>query len=546
MAPNLERIYELGSALAGIKDKSAYSEHKGEYLELMEGVKGEDQCKRLTSQFIARFYAFFPDESDQSINAMLDLCEDINVDIRKQAIKDLPMLCRDNNQSNLAKIADVLTQLLNTDDSSEKTIIENSLMNLFRRDPQGAIMGIFSQVHIGEDVVRERALRLVHTKLKTGESDLLNKPAQAQLVAEVKKVFASDTGVTAEDFQRLMAMLQFTNLPKTVSGQLEIVNMIMGMAELDKTADFDYTSIELTDRLLQCAQQCLPFFSAAVKSTPFCEYICVKVLPHYHELQELPDLDTRAQLIKMLAELTTDIGELDDAPNCAKNVYERLIDYMPLPPVEEEGVTEPPALEFTKVECLMYSFHCIGKQCNTFLTEDEERLKEFKMRLQYLARGVTGYLKKLKEFLSSPAGRKADSEDVKIKQIALRSTENIQMMIKDLFHSPPHYRAKVSLSWKPADRKGKLAEKRAVISAPDTGSDIKNTNNGVKKAKLGSRPLYMDSMKTKRAGMASGDAAKPKVSNYEPSKRVARPAGLYQPPTGQYSGKIKNPIVWND
>ena len=46
-------------------------------------------------------------------------------------------------------------------------------------------------MHIGEDVVRERALRLVHTKLKTGESDLLNKPAQAQLVAEVKKVFAS-------------------------------------------------------------------------------------------------------------------------------------------------------------------------------------------------------------------------------------------------------------------------------------------------------------------------------------------------------------------
>ncbi len=44
-------------------------------------------------------------------------------------------------------------------------------------------------------------------------------------------------------------------------------------------------------------------------------------------------------------------------------------------------------------------------------------------------RGVTGYLKKLKEFLSSPAGRKTDSEDVKIKQIALRSTENLQVSV---------------------------------------------------------------------------------------------------------------------
>ena len=40
---------------------------------------------------------------------------------------------------------------------------------------------------------------------------------------------------------------------------------------------------------------------------------------------------------------------------------------------------------------------------------------------------MTGYLKKLKEFLNSPAGRKAEDEDVKIKKIALRSTENIQV-----------------------------------------------------------------------------------------------------------------------
>ncbi len=44
-----------------------------------------------------------------------------------------------------------------------------------------------------------------------------------------------------------------------------------------------------------------------------------------------------------------------------------------------------------------------------------------------VCRGVTGYLKKLKEFLNSPAGKKAEEEDVKIKQIALRSTENLQV-----------------------------------------------------------------------------------------------------------------------
>jgi len=542
MAPNIEKMYELGDKLANIKDKEKFAEHQDEYMQILEGVKGDDQCKRLSSQFIARFYSQYPDLSDQSINAMLDLCEDISVDIRKQAIRDLPNLCRDNNKTNLAKIADVLTQLLTSEDQGEMTIIQNSIMNLFRRDPQGAIMGIFSQIHIGEDVVRERALRLMHTKIKTGATDLLNKEAQAQLVAEIKKVFASENGVTADEFPRLMSLLGFTSLPSTVAGQLEIVNMIMGMAELDADADFDYSSVELTDRLLQCAQQCLPFFSAAVKSTSFCEYICAKVLPHYHLLQDLPDIDTKSQLLKLMAEMTANVGGLTQPTLCAKNVFERLIDYMPLPPVEEDGsVADAPALEFTKVECLMYTFHCIGKQNDEFLKEDEERLKDFRVRLQYLARGVSGYLKKLKEFLASPAGRKADSEDVKIKKIALRSTENIQTMIRDLFHTPPHFKAGIVLSWKPVDGKGRLAEKRRLISAP-TAAAGKGDSNGTKKAKAAPRQLYMDTLGQKRG--AAGAAVKPSASAYVPPKRVARPTGLYQPPTGTYSSKIKNKITW--
>lgn len=96
------------------------------------------------------------------------------------------------------------------------------------------------KVHTGEEIVRERALRLVHTKLKTNTSDLLNREAQAQvlwlsldlsiiaqsylfpfqLIAEIKKVFASAT-VTGEEFPRLMAILNMTYLPKSTAGQVE-------------------------------------------------------------------------------------------------------------------------------------------------------------------------------------------------------------------------------------------------------------------------------------------------------------------------------------
>lgn len=538
---DLSRMYEIGETLANIKDAKKYAEHVSDYQQILLGVKGDDQTKKLASQFISRFYPHYPEQSDASIDAMLDLCEDLNVEIRKQAIKDLPHLCKDNNKTNLAKIADVLTQLLSTEDTSELHIVQNSLMILFRRDTTGSIMGIFSQVHNGEDAVRDRALRFLHTKLKTGSIEV-GKEAQAQIVAEVKKAFTSDTGVTADDFQRLMGLLSFTQLPKTVAGQLEIVNMIMGMAELDAEADFNYGSVEMTDRLLQCAQQCIPFFSAAVKSTPFCEYLCLKVLPHYHELQELPGADTKLQLTKALAELAVNIGKLDDPANCAKNVYERLIDYMILPPTDEDVTFENMSFEFTKIECLMYTFHTIGKQSDAFLKEDEERLKDFRFRLQYLARGVTGYLKKLKEFLSTPAG-KQDTEDVKFKKIALRTTENLQAMIKDLFHSPPIYKANIHLSWKEGDAKS--AQKRRLISAP-AAADRPGSAAGPKKAKQPTRSLYMDNIKGNKGGKAAS-GGKPQVSNYvPPSKRSARPTGLYQPPQGQYSSKIKNPIVWND
>ena len=53
----------------------------------------------------------------------------------------------------------------------------------------------------------------------------------------------------------------------------------------------------------------------------------------------------------------------------------------------------------------------------------------------------------------------------------------------------------------------------------------------------------MDSLNQKKGGKSV--PAKPTISNYKPAGRVARPTGLYQPPTGQYSGKIKNKITWD-
>ena len=132
----------------------------------MNGVKGDGNTKKLASQFIARFFAKFPNLANQALDAILDLCEDEDVDIRKQAIKDLPLLCRDVKEF-LPKIADVLSQLLQTEDKSEIVVVQNSLMSLFRKDAKGTLVGLFSQVRNGGDVVRVVSARDV-----IGEKDI--------------------------------------------------------------------------------------------------------------------------------------------------------------------------------------------------------------------------------------------------------------------------------------------------------------------------------------------------------------------------------------
>lgn len=71
------------------------------------------------------------------------MCEDENIQIRRQAIKDLPQLCKDSND-HIAKIADILAQLLVVDDQLELQQVHMSLQQLLKYDAKGALAGVVS------------------------------------------------------------------------------------------------------------------------------------------------------------------------------------------------------------------------------------------------------------------------------------------------------------------------------------------------------------------------------------------------------------------
>ncbi|EPY74079.1 apoptosis inhibitor 5 isoform 3-like protein [Camelus ferus] len=367
---------------------SLFTMHKDAYQVILDGVKGGTKEKRLAAQFIPKFFKHFPELADSAINAQLDLCEDEDVSIRRQAIKELPQFATGEN---LPRVADILTQLLQTDDSAEFNLVNNALLSIFKMDAKGTLGGLFSQILQGEDIVRERAIKFLSTKLKTLPDEVLTKEVEELILTESKKVLED---VTGEEFVLFM---------KILSG--------------------------------------------------------------------LKSLQT---------------------------------EYMPLPPEEaengENAGNEEPKLQFSYVECLLYSFHQLGRKLPDFLTAklNAEKLKDFKIRLQYFARGLQVYIRQLRLALQGKTGEALKTDENKIKVVALKITNNINVLIKDLFHIPPSYKSTVTLSWKP-----------------------------VQKVELGQ----------KRASEDTTSGSPPKKSSAGP-KRDARQ--IYNPPSGKYSSNLGN------
>lgn len=66
---------------------------------------------------------------------------------------------------------------------------------------------------------------------------------------------------------------------------------------------------------------------------------------------------------------------------------------MPLPALDVENhLEETPSFKFSQAECLLYALHKLGKSCSEFFQfeNDAAKLKDFRARLQYLARGTQG------------------------------------------------------------------------------------------------------------------------------------------------------------
>uniref|UniRef100_A0A2K6FYN6 Apoptosis inhibitor 5 n=1 Tax=Propithecus coquereli TaxID=379532 RepID=A0A2K6FYN6_PROCO len=439
--PSVEELYRNYGILADATEQ--VGQHKDAYQVILDGVKGGTKEKRLAAQFIPKFFKHFPELADSAINAQLDLCEDEDV---------------------------------------------------------STLGGLFSQILQGEDIVRERAIKFLSTKLKTLPDEVLTKEVEELILTESKKVLED---VTGEEFVLFMKILSGLKSLQTVSGRQQLVELVAEQADLEQT--FNPSDPDCVDRLLQCTRQAVPLFSKNVHSTRFVTYFCEQVLPNLGTLTTpVEGLDIQLEVLKLLAEMSSFCGDMEKLESNLRKLFDKLLEYMPLPPEEaengENAGNEEPKLQFSYVECLLYSFHQLGRKLPDFLTAklNAEKLKDFKIRLQYFARGLQVYIRQLRLALQGKTGEALKTEENKIKVVALKITNNINVLIKDLFHIPPSYKSTVTLSWKPV-QKVEMGQKRAT----------EDTTSG----------------------------SPPKKSPAGP-KRDARQ--IYNPPSGKYSSNLSN------
>ncbi|GFY67806.1 apoptosis inhibitor 5 [Trichonephila inaurata madagascariensis] len=495
----VDKLYQNYDILADPKNKP--SEHEVLYLEIIQAVKGSTSEKMLACQFIPRFLKDFPELQETALDAQLDLVEDADIAIRKHAVKYLPSFCKESIAF-ITKISDILTQLLQSEDTGELATVHTALMTILKIDIKLTLEGMFVQIATTEeDTIRKRAIQFLCTKFKFLPPELTTKEVEEFVLEKCKAVFPEIGG---DDFLNLMPLLSNLKIAKTIPVQQTLVYLIAEQAELD--AEFQ-PSPDNVAGFLQCVRLALPYFSAFIHSTDFVTYICLFVVTKLKEIEQLEGgSELSLDVIKLLAEISPYLTAYEQSKECTEVIHKVLLEYIPLPPpptdAENGTQSDEPDLKFTHIECLLFVFTHFLKHCPEFLTaaDNLQRFKDLKARLQFLARGVQNGIKTFRESLVSNKTKETKAEETKLKAIALRTMNNINSLIKDLFRIPPTFKTAVTLSWKPATA--------ASTKVPVTAG-IKRESDGI---------VSVEKKSAKRD-----------------SKSVRE---LYQPPGGKYSTNV--------
>ncbi|XP_016486434.2 apoptosis inhibitor 5-like protein API5 [Nicotiana tabacum] len=464
----IEKLYEYGERLNESKDKSQNVE---DYENIIKASKSSNaKAMQLAAQLIPRFFKHFPSLSGRAVYAQLDFCESEELAVRVQAIRGLPLFCKDTPE-HLSKIVDILVQLLTAEENVERDAVNKALLSLLRQDVKASLTALFKHIEtvdeqMSDDNQRERTLVFIKDKVFPLKAELLKPPEQMErhITDLIKKSLQDVTGAEFKMFMDFLKSLSIFGDKAPAERVQELIEIIAGQADLD--AQFNVSDGDHIARLIVCLFMAIPFFERGASNSKFLNYLNKHIFPVFDKLPE----ERKVDLLKNLAE-SAPYTTPQDSRQILPSVVQLLKKYMPRRKAGEE-------MNFSYVECLLYTFHHLAHkapnatnslcgykivtgQPSDRLGEDfSENYKEFTERLNCFEELARATIKKLTQGMAEHnkalAAAKSDEEKEKLKAqkqnatTGLRTCNNILSMAQPLHAKTPSFIGdkKINLSWK--------------------------------------------------------------------------------------------------
>ncbi|ESQ33972.1 hypothetical protein EUTSA_v10007287mg [Eutrema salsugineum] len=495
-AKHIEKLYEYDARLSASTDKS---QNVQDYEGIIELSKTSIKTKQLGAQLIPRYFKFFTGLSTKAFDAYLDIVEEVDIGVRVQAIRGLPLFSKDTPEF-ISKLIDVLVQCLNTEESVERDAVHKAFTSLFRQDTKESLTALFK--HTGatlttDDQIREKVLNFIRDKVFPLKGELL-KP-QEKMERHITDLIKKSLGdVSGEEFNMFMEFLTSLSIFGGKAPQermQELVEIVEGQADLD--SQFNVADSDHIDRFISCLQTALPFFARGAQGTKFLNYLNKHIIPAFDKLPEQRKLD----LLRALAEISP-YTTAQVSRQMLPDIVQLLKKYMPARKIGEE-------MNFTYVECLLYVLHHLAHkapnatnslcgykivtgQPSDRLGEDfSESYQEFTERLTSVEDLTKATMKKLTQGMAehnkAMSAAKTDEEKSSLKTkkqnttTGLRTCNNILAMTKGLHAKAPSFIGdkSVNLSWKEAAKP--LPSTATGVKRPANGS---GNNVGAKKGRV--------------------------------------------------------------
>ncbi|PPR81172.1 hypothetical protein GOBAR_AA39543 [Gossypium barbadense] len=463
-AKQIEKLYEFGERLNEAKDKS---QNVKDYEGVIDATKTSLKAKQLAAQLIPRFFKFFPNLSSRALNAHFDLIEEEDLAVRVQAIRGLPLFCKDTKEY-ISKIVDILGQLLTADEIVERDAVHKALMSVLRQDVKESLTALFKHIWNVEepsqdDTIRDKVLCFIRDKVFPLKAELLRPPEEMErhITDLIKKSLGDVTGAEFRMFMDFLKSLSIFGEKAPPERLKELIGIIEGQADLD--AQFDVSDADHIDRLISCLFMAIPFFVRGAPGSKFLNYLNKHIIPVFDKLPEERKLD----LLKALAEISP-----YTTPQDSRQVLPSVVELLKAPNASNS----------------LCGYKIVTGQPSDRLGEDfSEYYKDFTERLSSVEDLTRATIKKLTQGMAehnkAMAAAKSDEAKDNIKTLkqntttGLRTCNNILVMTKPLHLKTPAFIGdkSVNLSWKEAIKPSALSTTTATgVKRPAAGSGSNN------------------------------------------------------------------------